>query len=72
VYALEVTHGIVADPGQAVAESFQKFGESVFVDPDANLVYEVLFFDHPSVTDRVHLAVTYDPWSQGKSPQFVK
>ena len=72
IYGLEVTHGIVADSGQASAISFQKFGESVFVDPDPNAAYVFLFFDHPTVTDRVHLFVTYDPWSKGEPPQFVK
>src|SRR5580765_1083174 len=64
VYGLEVTHGIVADPGQAIAISFQKFGESVFVDPDPNPVYVFLFFDHPTVSERVRLAANYDPWSK--------
>jgi STE24 endopeptidase len=72
VYSLEVTHGIVPDPGQACARSFQKFGESVLVDPDPNPIQVFLFFDHPPVRDRVHLCVTYDPWSKGESPQFVK
>jgi len=72
VYGLEVTHGIVADPGQAVAISFQKFGESVFVDPDPNPVYVFLFFDHPTVSERVRLAANYDPWSKSESPQFLK
>jgi Zn-dependent protease with chaperone function len=72
IYSLEVTRGIVADPGQASAISFQKFGESVFVDPDPNPAYVFLLFDHPTVTDRVHLFVTYDPWSKGESPRFVK
>ncbi len=72
IYSLEVTRGIVADPGQASAISFQKFGETVLVDPDPNPVNVFLFFDHPTVADRVHLCVTYDPWSAGKSPQFVK
>ncbi len=72
IYSLEVTHGIVADPGQACAASFQMFGEQVFVDPDPNPVNVFLFFDHPTVKDRVHLCVTYDPWSKGESPQFVK
>jgi hypothetical protein len=31
-----------------------------------------LYSDHPTVKDRVHLCVTYDPWSKGESPQFVK
>ena len=72
IYSLEVTHGIVPDPGQACALSFQKFGEQVFVDPHPNPVNVLLFFDHPPVGDRVRLCVTYDPWSKGESPQFVK
>jgi STE24 endopeptidase len=72
VYGLEVTHGIVADPGQACAYSFQNYGEKVLVDPDPNPVQVFLFYDHPPVRDRVHLCVTYDPWSKGELPQFVK
>ena len=72
VYGLEVTHGIVPDPGQACAQSFQTYGEAVLVDPDPNPVQVFLFFDHPAVRDRIHLCVTYDPWSKGESPQFVK
>jgi len=72
VYGLEVTHGILADPAQACAWSFQNYGEKVLVDPDPNPVQVFLFYDHPPVRDRVHLCVTYDPWSKGESPQFVK
>jgi len=72
IYSLEVTHGIVPDAGQAFARSFQIYGETVLVDPDPNPVNVFLFFDHPTVTDRIHLGVTYDPWSKGESPQLVK
>ncbi len=72
IYSLEVTHGILADPGQAAAASFQKFGERVFVDPDPNPLYVLLFYDHPTVADRIRLFATYDPWSKGKEPRFVK
>jgi STE24 endopeptidase len=72
IYSLEVTHGIVPDAGQAFARSFQIYGETVLVDPDPNPVNVFLFFDHPTVTDRIRLGVTYDPWSKGESPQFVK
>jgi STE24 endopeptidase len=72
IYSLEVTHDIVPDAGQAFARSFQIYGETVLVDPDPNPVNVFLFFDHPTVTDRIHLGVTYDPWSKGESPQFVK
>jgi STE24 endopeptidase len=72
IYSLEVTHGIVADPGQACALSFQNYGEKVLVDPDPNPLQVFLFFDHPPVRDRVRLCVTYDPWSKGESPRFVE
>ncbi len=72
VFSMEVTHGIVPDPGQAAAASYQRFGEKVFVDPDPDPVDVLLFFDHPTVASRVHMLVTYDPWSKGKPPQFVK
>ena len=72
VYGLEVTHGILADPGQACAWSFQNYGEKVLVDPDPNPLQVFLFYDHPPVRDRIHLCVTYDPWSKGESPLFVK
>jgi Zn-dependent protease with chaperone function len=72
VYGLEVTHGIIPDPGQACAHSFQIYGEAVLVDPDPNPIQVFLLFDHPPVRDRVRLCATYDPWSKGESPQFVK
>ena len=72
IYSLEVTRGIVPDPGQASAASFQRFGEKVFTDPDPNPVDVFLFFSHPTLSDRIHLFATYDPWSHGKQPKFVK
>ena len=72
IYGLEITHGIIAEPGQAGAISFQKYGETAFVDPDPNPVSVLLFFDHPTVADRVRLFATYDPWGEGRNPQFVK
>ena len=72
VYGLEVTHGMVPDAGQAAARSFQKYGEMVFVEPNPNPLDVFVFFDHPPVRDRIHLCVTYDPWSKGETPQFVK
>jgi Zn-dependent protease with chaperone function len=72
IYSLEVTHGILPDPGQASAHEFQLWGEHVFVDPDPNPIDVLLFYDHPTISDRIHLFVTYDPWSKGEQPQFVK
>jgi STE24 endopeptidase len=72
IYSLEVTHGILPDPGQASAHEFQVWGETVFVDPDPNPIDVLLFYDHPTIADRIHLFVTYDPWSKGEQPLFVK
>jgi STE24 endopeptidase len=71
VYGLEVTSGIIPDPGQACAQSFQKFGEIALADPDPYPIQVFLFDDHPAIASRIHLCVTYDPWSKGESPQFV-
>lgn len=72
IYGLEVTHGIVADPGQACATSFQKYGETVFVEPNPHAIDVIVFFDHPTVRDRIRQCASYDPWGKGESPQFVK
>ena len=72
VYSLEINHGIIAEPGQAMARSFQKFGETVPEDPAPNPVRVFLFYDHPPVVDRIRFFVNYDPWSKGEVPQFVK
>lgn len=72
VYGLEVTHGVIPDAGQAAADSFQVEGESFLADPDPNPVDVFLFYDHPPISGRVKLCLTYDPWSKGQQPQFVK
>jgi STE24 endopeptidase len=72
VYGLEVTHGVIPDAGQAAADSFQVEGESFLADPEPNPVDVFLFYDHPPISDRVRLCLTYDPWSHGEQPQFVK
>jgi len=72
VYSMEVTHGLLADPSQAAAHSFQLYGEMVLDDPDPNPVNVFLFFGHPPTRDRVRFFANYDPWSRGEQPQFVK
>ncbi len=71
-YGLEVTHGLTPDSGQAAAQSFQALGEIGLADPDPNPVDVFLFYDHPPIGERIRFCLTYDPWSQGKQPEFVK
>jgi STE24 endopeptidase len=71
-YGLEVTHGLTPDSSQIAAQSFQILGEVDLADPDPNPVDIFLFYDHPAIPDRVRYSLTYDPWSKGEQPEFVK
>jgi STE24 endopeptidase len=71
-YGLEVTHGIVSNPNQVAAHYFQKSGEKNLSDPDPNTFIKIWFFDHPTRPERVHFVATYDPWSEGRTPEYVK
>jgi STE24 endopeptidase len=71
-YGLEVIHGIVSNPNQVAAHYFQKSGEKNLADPDPNTFIKIWFFDHPTRPERVHFVATYDPWSPGNTPKYVK
>jgi STE24 endopeptidase len=71
-YGLEVIHGIVPNQGQVAAHYFEKSGEINLADPDPSPFMKVWFFDHPPRRERTHFAATYDPWSSGESPRYVK
>jgi Zn-dependent protease with chaperone function len=71
-YGLEVIHGIVPNPNQVAAHYFEKSGEMNLADPDPNTFEKIWFFDHPTRPERVHFVATYDPWSKGEPPLYVK
>jgi len=71
-YALEVTHGLTSDSGQVGAQAFQVLGNVGLSDPDPNPLYVFMFYDHPPIHDRVQFSLSYDPWSAGRAPEFVK
>jgi Zn-dependent protease with chaperone function len=71
VYGLEVTHGLTQDSGQVAAQAFQVLGEVDLSDPKPNPVNVFLFYDHPPISDRIQFSLTYEPWLEGKQPQFV-
>ena len=71
-YGLEVIHGIVPNPNQVAAHYFQKSGETNLSDPDPSTFIKVWFYDHPTRPERVHFVATYDPWSKGEAPKYVK
>jgi Zn-dependent protease with chaperone function len=72
IYGLEVIHGVVPDSGRVAGEAFQILGEIALSDPSPHPFIEFWLYDHPAVVDRVVFAQTYDPWSQGQEPKFIK
>jgi Zn-dependent protease with chaperone function len=71
-YALEVTHGLIPDNGQVGAQSFNILGDVDLSNPDPSPLQIFLLYNHPSIPDRIRFSLTYDPWSQGRQPEFVK
>ena len=71
-YALEVTHGIVPNAGQAGVHFFETSGVTNLADPDPNPFIVFWMFDHPSDPDRIRFMKNYDPWENGHSPRYVK
>jgi STE24 endopeptidase len=71
-YGLEVIHGIVDNPNQIAAQYFEKSGEKNLADPDPSTFIKIWFFDHPTRPERVHFVATYNPWSKGEQPEYVK
>jgi STE24 endopeptidase len=72
VFALEVTHGLIPNPGEAAAEAFQIEGETDLEEPDPNPLIVFWLYTHPPVAERLRFSLDYDPWSGGKHPRFVR
>jgi STE24 endopeptidase len=71
-FGLEVTHELTPDSAQVAAQAFQILGEVDLADPDPNPLDVFLYYDHPTVSDRVRFALTYNPWEHGGTGEFVK
>ena len=71
-YGLEVIHGLVPDSSQVAARYFLKSGETNLADPNPSPFIKFWLFDHPSRSERVQFAASYDPWSRGEQPKYVK
>jgi Zn-dependent protease with chaperone function len=70
-YALEVTHGLTPDSGQVAAQTFQILGEVDLDYPDPGPLDVLLTYDHPATRDRVRFSLTYNPWANGGTGEFV-
>jgi Zn-dependent protease with chaperone function len=72
VFSLEVTHGVIPNPGQAAADAFQIEGETDLEEPDPKPLIVFWLYTHPPVAERLRFSLEYDPWSTGRHPQFVQ
>jgi Zn-dependent protease with chaperone function len=72
VYGLEVTHGIVPDSSEVAAQTFQVLGEVDLADPNPPEFITFWLYSHPPLAERLVFAHTYDPWSKGEPPKYVK
>jgi Zn-dependent protease with chaperone function len=71
VYGLEVTHRLIPDSKAVAAHSFQVLGEVDLDEPNPNRFIEFWMYTHPSTSERMAFAESYDPWSSG-TPKYVK
>jgi STE24 endopeptidase len=71
-YGLEVVHGLIPDSGRSAAQAFQVLGERSLDYPYVGKFAEFWLWSHPTIRDRVIYAQTYDPWSEGRPPQFIQ
>src|SRR5262249_16533532 len=72
VYGLEVTHSINPNPQENAAHAFQVLGELALSYPNPSDLVVFWYADHPPIRDRVRFAHSYDPWSKGEQPKYVK
>jgi len=72
VYGLEVVHGLIPDPRRTAADAFQILGEVNLSDPHPGRFVEFWLYSHPPLAERIAFAQSYDPWSKGQSPRYVR
>ncbi len=72
VYGLEVIHGLIPNSEEVAAHAFQVIGELDLSDPNPPPFITFWLYSHPPVSDRLIFAHSYDPWSKGEPPKYVK
>jgi STE24 endopeptidase len=72
VYGLEVIHGLVPNSEEVAAHAFQVLGELDLSDPNPPPFITFWLYSHPPLAERLVFAHSYDPWSKGESPKYVK
>jgi STE24 endopeptidase len=72
VYGLEVIHGLIPNSEEVAAHAFQELGELDLSDPNPPAFITFWLYSHPPLAERLVFAHSYDPWSKGEPPKYVK
>jgi Zn-dependent protease with chaperone function len=72
VYGLEVIHGLIPNSEEVAAHAFQVLGELDLADPNPPGLIKFWLYSHPPLAERLVFAHSYDPWSKGIPPRYVK
>jgi STE24 endopeptidase len=72
VYSLEVIHGLIPNSEEVAAHTFQVIGELDLADPNPPGFIKFWLYSHPPLAERLVFAHSYDPWSKGDPPKYVK
>ncbi|HYL60349.1 MAG TPA: M48 family metallopeptidase [Candidatus Acidoferrales bacterium] len=72
IFGLEVTHSIVPDSPEVASQAFQILGEVDLSDPAPGPLIKFWLYNHPALDDRIRFAHSYDPWSSGTAPEFIR
>lgn len=72
IFGLEVVHGLIPNSGDVAAHAFQVLGEEDLSDPNPPPFITFWLYSHPPLAERLVFAHTYDPWSKGQQPKYVK
>lgn len=69
---MEVIPGLMPDAQLSAAQAFQILSERSLDYPYVGKLAEFWAWHHPTIRDRMIFVQTYDPWGEGKQPEFVK
>ena len=72
IYGLELIHGLIPNSEEVAARAFQDLGEMDLSDPNPPAFFTFWLYSHPPLADRLVFAHSYDPWSRGEAPKYVK
>jgi Zn-dependent protease with chaperone function len=67
VYGLEITRD-----NDAAARAFLKLGSQNKSNPEPSEFVRLVMYSHPALADRVRLALSYRPWTEGKPNRFYR